>query len=311
MDNDHYIQSTRRLWIIGTNIVWIIHNEHSTRLTNNTTSRISKTFHSSKHQPSSITHHPSPIQLGQNTGTNITMTTRDNRFEGKATRFKLFVLTHHCYPSKGHKDNHDSRLLGNWVAKQRRLYRRGNLLPDRISVLESVDPDFFSQAARGRRVKPLSWDLFVTRNAGPSQKAAIKYFTDHQGRPYVTSYNSIARYMVSRLDISDVCPSFCNPDSPFGSIERVLSFVLHHALRSFRHEAALRTSWTCRDDPVCESVYFSGATLYTGDEGKSIIDKAATTVPYLLIQQLRGSTEKSEASTAIYNSGLFDAFHYG
>ena len=239
------------------------------------------------------------------------MITRDDRFERQAKMFNLFLLKHHCYPSFGDKGNRESRLLGNWVAKQRRLHRRGLLIPHRVLVLESVEPHFFCQAARGRRVKPLSWELFVTRNAGPSQKAAIKFFTDHQGRPYVTSDDSIAKYVVSRLDISHVFPSSCNPDSPFGSIERVLSFVLHDTLRSFRHEAPLSTSWTCRDDPVCKSVYFSGASLYTGQEGKDIIDKAAAFLPNLLIQKLRGSSDKSEASTAIYDSAIFDAFHYG
>jgi hypothetical protein len=165
------------------------------------------------------------------------MIKRDDRFQTKAKSFELFVLTHHCYPSFYHKDNRESLLLGDWVAKQRRLYRGGNLLPDRVSALESVDPHFFSVAARGRRVKPLSWDIFVARNAGSAEMSAIKYFTDHQGRPYVTNYISISKYMVSRLDISDVCPSCCNPDSPFGSIERVLSFVLHPTLRSFRYSS--------------------------------------------------------------------------
>jgi hypothetical protein len=191
-------------------------------------------------------------------------------------------------------------------------HRRGKLLPHFVAALECVDPNFFARTARGRRINPLSWDIFVRKN-GRSQKSAIKYFRDHQGRPYVTSYDSIAKYVVSRLDISDVCPSSCNPDSPFGSIERVLSFVLHDAQRSFRREPPLIRSWFCRVNPVCNSVYFSGATLYAGQEGKAIIDKAAAFVPKLLIQKLRTckSTEKSETSKAIYDAGIFDAFHYG
>jgi hypothetical protein len=238
------------------------------------------------------------------------MTTRDDHFQQMVERLKLFILTHHWYPSYGHKGNRESQLLGAWVVHQRQNQRQGTLRPDRVAALEIVDPQFFAGAARGRRVKPLSWAIFVRRN-GPSQKAAIEDFTDHQGRPYVTSYESIAKYVVDRLDISDICPSSCNPGSPFGTIERVLAFVIHDSMRSFRHEPILSTSWMCRDNPVCNSVYFSGAALYLGQEGKSIIDKAAAFVPNLLIQKLRGSKEKSEASKAIYDAGIFDAFHYG
>ena len=39
--------------------------------------------------------------------------------------------------------------------------------------MESVDPHFFAKAARGRRVKHLSLDLFVTRNACPHGPALI------------------------------------------------------------------------------------------------------------------------------------------
>jgi hypothetical protein len=119
------------------------------------------------------------------------MTKRGDHFHQMAERLKLFILTNHCYPSHGHKGNHESQLLGTWVVHQRQHHRRGNLLPHRVAALESVDPNFFAGTARGRRVKPLSWDIFVRRN-GPVQKLAIKYFRDHQGRPYVTSYDSIA-----------------------------------------------------------------------------------------------------------------------
>jgi hypothetical protein len=113
------------------------------------------------------------------------MTTRNDHFLQMAERLKLFILTNHCYPSYGHKGdhNHESQRLGTWVANQRQHHCRGNLLPHRVAALESVDPNFFARTGRGRRVQPLSWDIFVRRN-GPSQKAAIKYFTDHQGRPY-------------------------------------------------------------------------------------------------------------------------------
>jgi hypothetical protein len=226
-------------------------------------------------------------------------TSRNDCFHGKAERFKLFLLTHHCYPSFSHTGNHESQLLGSWVAQQRYHHRRGNLLPDRVSALKSIDPNFFAGTARGRRIKPLSWDLFVPMKACPFQMAAIKHFKDHQGRPYVTSYNSISKYVVTRLDISDICPSSCIPESPFGSIERVLSFVLHASLNYFRREPPMRASWMCRDNPVCNSAYFSGASLYIGQDGKDIIDKATAFVPKLLILKLRGSTEKDDASKAI------------
>jgi hypothetical protein len=255
------------------------------------------------------------------------MTKRDDRFQGKANRLELFVFNHHCYPSFGHKHNRESRFLGNWVAVQRRLHRQGKLAPDRVTALKSFDPLFFSETARGRRVKALSWDLVATTKAGAASSSAIKHFTDHQGRPYVTSDASIARYMVKCLDISDVCPSSCNPDSPFGSIQRVLSFALQGSPSSFRHEAPLSPSWSCHDAPVCKSLYFSGASLYVG-EGKDIMDKAEAFVPALLIKRLRVVARKTRAVTtalalvsknkemartviAEYDGMLLDTFHYG
>jgi hypothetical protein len=83
----------------------------------------------------------------------------------------------------------------------------------------------------------------------------------------------------SEVDISDFCPSYCNYDSPFATIERVLAYVLYDSMRSFRREPPLSTSWMCHRDPVCSSVYFSSATLYVRQEGKAIMDKAAAFVP--------------------------------
>ena len=161
------------------------------------------------------------------------LVTREDRFAQKAKAFEQFLLSHHFYPSHFHKDNRESRDLGNWVARQRWLYRRNKLARGRVLVLERVDVNFFSHVARGRRVTPLRWDPFVTRRGCLSQQAAINSFIDHQGRPYVTTYDSIAAYVVGCLDISDVCPSSCHPDSTPGSIERVLSFVLHESGRTF------------------------------------------------------------------------------
>jgi hypothetical protein len=37
----------------------------------------------------------------------------------RIVRFKLFILTHHWYPSYGHKGNRESQLLGSWVVNKR------------------------------------------------------------------------------------------------------------------------------------------------------------------------------------------------
>mgnify|MGYP000429544028 CR=1 FL=1 len=93
----------------------------------------------------------------------------------------------------------------------------------------------------------------MTRTGCLSQQDAINSFIDHQGRPYVTTYHSIAAYVVGRLDIEDVCPSSCHPDSPPGSIERVLSFVLHASGTTVAHDP-MPTSWAHRVGPVSASI---------------------------------------------------------
>jgi hypothetical protein len=243
------------------------------------------------------------------------MTSHEDRFEKRAKELKLYFVTHRRYPSRSPVPSSESRRLCLWVTEQRLSYRQGNLLSHRVLALKGIDPDFFT-VSKGRRKTPLSWQIFVNKN-GASEKAAIDNFTDHQGRAYIRSFHSIEEYIVTRLNIADICPSRCNPDSAVGSIERVLSFVVCPDQRDFCSGAPLRPSWTPGlDAPVCKSTYFSRESLYVGTKGMALMDKAVMYLPNQLIEKLRfeTATENNKPAAiieAIDQAGIFDNFHYG
>jgi hypothetical protein len=85
--------------------------------------------------------------------TTMKLSSYDNGFVRKAKRLDVFLQTMHCYPSIRDKGNSESKIIGVWVAQQRKLKRRNMLSPFRISVLKGVDPCFFSVVAVGTRMR--------------------------------------------------------------------------------------------------------------------------------------------------------------
>ncbi len=71
------------------------------------------------------------------------MNSRHERFVGQEKKFEHFFYSHLCYPSSNHKGDRKSQLLGNWVAKQRRLFRNKKVPSGHILSLQRIDPHFF------------------------------------------------------------------------------------------------------------------------------------------------------------------------
>lgn len=227
----------------------------------------------------------------------------------RATNLAIYLDSHKRYPSASDASA-DSRSLALWVKRTRAASVVGTLSNKVKEKIISVTPGIFDPVGKGKR--PLTSWQSVFRQGSPGLLSACS-FVDHQNRLYIGPENSVVEYVVKRLDIPEIGPRDCIAASTYGTIQRVLSFIVDSdKVLSVSLERRIPPTWVCRD-PFCYSTYFDKASYLNSDNDRRMLSFVkATIIPPALVDALRLARCKDTAAAAInMYSDIFDDFHYG
>jgi hypothetical protein len=119
------------------------------------------------------------------------------------------------------------------------------------------------------------------------------------------------QYMVVySLDVNDILPDEWNKISPLGTIQMVLWSVKNDSSSSLTLNPPLEPSWTCYNDPPCQSTYFR-IVLWVWSCRQGHCGKGRSKFCSDMINALRCTTSKEEAGEVMSMFDLLDPFFSG
>ena len=221
--------------------------------------------------------------------------------------------------SRNNQTKQHDRLL-RWLKYQRRRNKSNTLKGWKKEYLLMLHPNIFSKNTTSKDEYVLNgqFEKFINNLPVDEERYEYKYSFKEYTQPYLSKLTkSMTEHMIKMITRPEINITDCTVNAPYGSIQRILSFLIHKPLQdnsiaSLKNSIFNNTTQTSddREDLFISSVYIEPNHIPT--YLKILMDDTLENNYPTLLSQLRSTNDSNDVKTILHkNIFMFDASNSG